>query len=112
MPSPPNPANYPVVLGTLLAPAIAWVIARYLPGLELTEEQSTYIASLVLVAGSGLATRAVRSKRTLPNPDAVKGETVRRLPPASGTSSGGGITPVIEPTTYGHRTQEPPFDGP
>lgn len=72
MPSPPNPANYPVAIGTLLAPAVAWVTARYLPGLELSDEQATVIAGFVLAAGSGLATKAVRTKRTLPDPDAVK----------------------------------------
>jgi hypothetical protein len=80
--SPPNPANYPVALGTLLAPAVAWLIARYLPGLDLTDEQATIIAGFVLAAGSALATRAVRTKRTLPNPEAVKFQPSQPLPPA------------------------------
>ena len=88
-----DPRNYPVVTATLVAPAVAWLAARYLPGLELTDEQATVIATGILAAGSLLATTAVRSKRTLPNPDAVKG------PP---------VVQAFEPTTYSPPAAKPP----
>jgi hypothetical protein len=67
-----DPRNYPVLSATLIAPAVAWLIARYLPGVDLSDEQVNVIAGLVWAAGAFLATALVRSKRTLPDPKAVK----------------------------------------
>jgi len=85
-----DPRNYPVLSATLVAPVVTWLAARYLPGLELTDEQATVIATGILAAGSLLATTAVRSRRTLPDPDATKTGAVR-----------------VQPTTYRSR-EEPP----
>jgi hypothetical protein len=78
-----DPRNYPVVTATLLAPAVVWLAARYLPGLELTDEQATVIAAGALTAGSLLATTLVRSKRTLPDPDATRGNSAVEVRPTT-----------------------------
>jgi len=62
-----DPRNYPVITATLVAPVVTWLAARYLPGLELTDEQATIIATGALGAGSLLATNLVRSRRSLPD---------------------------------------------
>jgi hypothetical protein len=100
-----DPRNYPVLSATLVAPAVAWLVARYLPGLELTDEQATIIAAVILAAGSGMATTMVRSRRSLPDPTT-----------AVQVASRG--TRVVEPTTYTppaakpHRRTRPPNDDP
>ena len=71
-----DPRQYPVLTATLVAPVVTWLAARYLPGLELTDEQATVIATGALGAGSLLATNLVRSRRSLPDPDATKGPKV------------------------------------
>src|SRR6266508_747223 len=81
----PDPRHYPVLSATLVAPAVVWLAARYFPGLELTDEQATIIATGALGAGSLLATSLVRSRRSLPDPDAMKG------PP---------VAPAFEPTRH------------
>ena len=67
-----DPRNNPVITATLLAPAIAWLAARY--GLDVTDTQATQVAAAILVAGSLLARGAVRTRRTLPDPDAEAGQ--------------------------------------
>lgn len=79
----PNPKDYPVLSATLVAPLVTWLAARYLPGLELSAEQASYLAGGVLGAGSLLATNLVRSRRTLPDPDATRGNTAVRVEPTT-----------------------------
>ena len=88
----PDPRSYPVLSATLVAPAVVWLAARYFPGLELTDEQATIIATGALGAGSLLATTLVRSRRSLPDPDATKGPKVVQ---------------AFEPTTYVHHAGVP-----
>jgi hypothetical protein len=89
----PNVKDYPVLSATLVAPVVAWLAARYLPGLELTSDQATYVATGILGAGSLVATNLVRSRRTLPDPDATRGNSAVR----------------VEPTTY--RVRDEPLGG-
>ena len=107
-----DPRNYPVLSATLVAPVVTWLAARYLPGLELTDEQATVIATGILAAGSLLATGAVRSKRTLPDPDATKNNTVRVKPTTYRGGYESGDTPASEmrsPATGVRRPKpEPP----
>jgi hypothetical protein len=94
-----DPRNYPVLSATLIAPAVAWLIARYLPGVDLSDEQVNMIAGLVLTAGSFLATALVRSKRTLPDPRAV-----RRPPSAEAL--------LARRVRESQQAKAPPFDTP
>lgn len=73
-----DPRNYPVLTATLLAPVLAYVGGVL--GLNLDGEQATQLAAAILAVGSVLATASVRSRRTLPDPDATKGNTVRVEP--------------------------------
>ena len=84
-----DPRNYPVITATLLAPVVAYVGGVL--GLDLTGEQATQLAAAVLGIGSVLATASVRTRRTLPDPDATRGNTVR-----------------VEPTTVRLRDDQPP----
>jgi hypothetical protein len=79
----PNPKDYPVLSATLVAPAVAWLVARYLPGLELTDEQATIIAAAILAAGSGMATTMVRSRRSLPDPTATRSNSAVEVRPTT-----------------------------
>jgi hypothetical protein len=65
-----NPKNEPVAIGTVLVPLVVWLAARY--GFKADEDTATQIAGILVVIGAGLARAMVRTKRTLPNPDAVK----------------------------------------
>jgi hypothetical protein len=65
-----SPSTEPVALATVLAPLLTWLAARY--GLDVTPEKATWAAGVILTIGAGLARSAVRTKRTLPDPDAVK----------------------------------------
>jgi uncharacterized protein (DUF697 family) len=65
-----SPATEPVVLATVLAPLVTWLATRY--GFDLTPTQATVAAGWILAAGSLLARSAVRTKRTLPDPNATK----------------------------------------
>jgi hypothetical protein len=87
-----NPATEPVILATVLAPALTWLATRY--GFDLTPLQATQAAGVILAIGSLLARSAVRTKRTLPDPDATRNNTVR-----------------VEPTTVRLRDQDPPSTG-
>lgn len=78
-----DPREYPVLTATLVAPAVAWVAARYLPGLELSSEQATIVAGGILAAGSFLATNLVRSRRTLPMPDATRSNSAVEVRPTT-----------------------------
>jgi hypothetical protein len=78
-----DPRNYPVLSATLVAPVVAWLAARYLPGLELTDEQATVIATGILAAGSVLATTLVRSRRTLPDPTATRSNSAVEVRPTT-----------------------------
>lgn len=60
----------PVALATVLAPLLTWLGARY--GLDVDAEKATWAAGVILTIGAGLARSVVRTKATLPDPDAVK----------------------------------------
>lgn len=77
-------ASYPVLTATLLAPLVAYLGGKL--GLDLDDAQAAWLAGAVLAAGSTIATNLVRSRRSLPDPDATKANTVR-----------------VEPTTFVHR---------
>jgi hypothetical protein len=51
------------VLAAWVAGLIAYLIARYLPGLNLTPEQAAWVAGAVLTVGSFLARRLVTTLR-------------------------------------------------
>jgi len=73
----------PVLIGTVLVPVIVWLGARY--GLDIDESTATNIAGVVLLAGGWIARNLVRTKATLPDPDAEVAATSKRkrgLPPA------------------------------
>ena len=78
-----DPRNYPVLSATLVALAVVWLAARYFPGLELSDEQAIIIAAGALGAGSFLAIILVRSRRTLPDPDATKGNSAVEVRPTT-----------------------------
>jgi hypothetical protein len=56
----PTPKSEPVRTATLLAPAIVWLAAYFWPGTEVSSEQATIAATVVLAAGSWFARRRVR----------------------------------------------------
>ncbi len=86
----PDPRHYPVLSATLVAPAVAYIGGRL--GLDLDDEQATILAGAILAVGSVLATASTRSRRSLPDPDAVKDPKVVQ---------------AFEPTTYVHRPGVP-----
>jgi hypothetical protein len=61
--------NNPVALATL-APVIVYLAAAF--GLNIDEDTAATVAGGVLVVGGFLARQLVRTRRTLPDPDAVK----------------------------------------
>jgi hypothetical protein len=65
-----NPKNEPVAIGTVLVPLVVWLAARY--GFKVDADTAIQIAGALVVIGAGAARAMVRTKRTLPNPDAVK----------------------------------------
>ena len=65
-----SPRTEPVALATVVAPLLGWLAARY--GLQLAPEQATWAAGVILAAGAALARSKVRTRRTLPNPDATR----------------------------------------
>lgn len=66
----PTPRSEPVLFATLLAPVVVWLAAYF--GLDMDETAATQVAGGVLLAGSVLARSRVRTRATLPDPDAVK----------------------------------------
>jgi hypothetical protein len=62
--------NEPVAIGAVLVPIIVWLATRY--GIDMTAETASAVAGVVLVIGGAVARMLVRTKRTLPDPDAVK----------------------------------------
>jgi hypothetical protein len=66
--------NEPVAIATVLIPVIVWLAAYF--GIDVSAETATAIAGAVLAVGGTVARAMVRTKRTLPNPDAVKPEAV------------------------------------
>lgn len=98
-----DPRNYPVLSATLIAPVVAWLTARYLPGLELSDEQATVIATGILAAGSFLATSLVRTKRTLPDPEATRSNSAVEVRPTTyrvrDDESGGGYQSGSRPAS-------------
>ena len=62
--------NEPVALAAVLAPIITYLAAYF--GFDLEPATAASIAGAVLVVGGGVARSLVRTKRTLPDPDAVK----------------------------------------
>lgn len=70
----PTPRSEPVLTATLLAPVVAWVIAYFWPGTDVPTEQATIIATVILAIGSAVARSRVRTRASLPDPDAVKAE--------------------------------------
>jgi hypothetical protein len=62
--------NEPVALAAVLAPIVVYLAAAL--GFDLDQGTAATIAGAVLVIGGGVARSQVRTKRTLPNPDAVK----------------------------------------
>lgn len=93
----PNPKEYPVLTATLLAPVVAYLGGKL--GLDLDDAQAAWLAGAVLAAGSTIATNLVRSRRTLPDPDATKDNTAVAL-----ASRG---RAVAEPTRYTPPTKPP-----
>jgi hypothetical protein len=63
-------ANEPVGLAAVLAPILAYLLAAM--GLDVDAETAAAIAGVVLVVGGAVARMLVRTKRTLPDPQAVK----------------------------------------
>ena len=68
----PTPKSEPVLTATLLVPVIVWLAAYFFPGTEVSTEQATIAATVVLAVGSAVARSRVRTKATLPDPEAVK----------------------------------------
>jgi hypothetical protein len=82
--------NEPVALAAVLAPIIVY-LAAYL-GFDVSGETAATIAGAVLVVGGGIARSLVRTKRTLPDPNAVKNK--HGPPEKFGRQPGpGGYTP-------------------
>jgi uncharacterized protein (DUF697 family) len=61
--------NNPVAIASVV-PIIVYLAAAF--GFDVDEETAAGIAGFVLLAGGAVARQLVRTKRTLPNPDAVK----------------------------------------
>lgn len=70
-------ANNPVLIAAL-APIVVYLAAAL--GFEVEEGLAATIAGVVLVLGGLLARGLVRTRRTLPDPDAVK---IRPAPPTT-----------------------------
>ena len=68
----PTPKSEPVLTATLLAPVLVWLVAYFFPGTDISSEQATIAATVVLAIGSAVARSRVRTKASLPEPDAVK----------------------------------------
>jgi len=68
----PTPRSEPVLTATLLAPVLVWLVAYFFPGTDISSEQATIAATVVLAIGSAVARSRVRTKASLPEPDAVK----------------------------------------
>jgi hypothetical protein len=61
--------NNPVAIASVV-PIIVYLAAAM--GFNVDEDTAAGIAGIVLVAGGAVARQLVRTRRTLPNPDAVK----------------------------------------
>jgi hypothetical protein len=61
--------NNPVAIASVV-PIIVYLFAAM--GFDVDEDTAAAIAGIVLVAGGAVARQLVRTRRTLPNPDAVK----------------------------------------
>jgi hypothetical protein len=75
----PTPKSEPVISATLLAPVIVWLVAYFWPGTEVSSEQATIAATIVLAIGSAVARSRVRplSKPPAPSAEALLARRVR-----------------------------------
>lgn len=108
-------ASYPVLTATLLAPLVAYLGGKL--GLDLDDAQAAWLAGAVLAAGSTIATNLVRSRRTLPDPEATRSNSQVEVRPTTyrvqdetvgGYSSGDTPASELRPPTTGVRRAEPP----
>jgi len=56
----PTPKSEPVLTATLLAPVLVWLAAYFFPGTDVSTEQATIAATVVLAIGSAVARSRVR----------------------------------------------------
>jgi len=56
----PTPKSEPVLTATLLAPVLVWLVAYFFPGTDISSEQATIAATVVLAIGSAVARTRVR----------------------------------------------------
>lgn len=82
-------ASYPVLTATLLAPLVAYLGGKL--GLDLDDAEAAWLAGAVLAAGSTIATNLVRTRRTLPDPEATRSNSAVE----------------VRPTTFVHRPGVP-----